>query len=90
MAAATSNPLAEKPRYIFYFRRGSNPHPEFFCFDHDSRDMRVIVERAKKHCEIMGYRFVNVRPFLVDLIAAEIKAMGAEGIEYATQAGREF
>lgn len=58
--------------YILYYRQGQNPHPQFFIFNHPaSENMRAVVDRVKRHCELMNYRFVNVRPFLVDLAEAE-------------------
>ncbi len=80
---ATTTPLIapDKNFYLLYYRQGNNPHPQFFVFNHDSKDMRVVVERVKKHCELLNLRFVNVRPFLVDLAAAEARLLGnsAEG-----------
>jgi hypothetical protein len=57
--------------YILYYRQGNNPHPQFCFFHHTSTDMKVISERAKRHCEVMNYRFVYVRAALVDLDRAE-------------------
>ena len=62
--------------YILFYRQGSNPHPQFFLFYHESADMRKVVERIKKHCELMNLRFVNVRRFVVDLEEVENKAFG--------------
>lgn len=64
--------------YLLYYRQGSNPHPQFFLFYHAQapKDMRPVVERIKKHCEIMNLRFVNVRPFIVDLDEAEARVLG--------------
>ena len=62
--------------YILFYRQGSNPHPQFFLFYHESADMRKVVERIKKHCELMNLRFVNVRKFVVDLEEVENKAFG--------------
>jgi hypothetical protein len=63
--------------YILYYRQGNNPHPQFFMFYHESHDIRKVVDRIKKHCELMNLRFVNVRPFIVDLNEAEAKIVGA-------------
>ena len=64
--------------YILYYRQGSNPHPQFFIFFHKSPPgkIRDVVDRIKKHCELMNLRFVNVRPAIVDLDEAEAKAYG--------------
>jgi hypothetical protein len=72
--------ITDEPKvpYILFYRQGNNPYPQFLMFHHasGSRDMRPVVERAKKHCELMNYRFTNVRPFLVDLDEAESRALG--------------
>jgi len=65
----------KKNLYVLYYRAGNNPHAmqkHFF----QTGDMRQVVDRAKKHCEIMGYRFVRVEPFLFDLSADENKHTG--------------
>ncbi len=62
--------------YILFYRQGNNPHPQFFIFFHPSPEIRKVVDRIKKHCELMNLRFVNVRPFVVDLDEAESKAYG--------------
>jgi hypothetical protein len=63
--------------YILFYRQGNNPNPQFFMFYHHSHEIRKVVERIKKHCELMNLRFVNVRPFIVDLDEAEAKQFGA-------------
>lgn len=79
MAAALTVPTNRIP-YILFYRQGSNPHPQFFMFYHESTEIRKVVERIKKHCELMNLRFVNVRPFVVDLDETEAKSFGsAEG-----------
>ena len=62
--------------YLLYYRQGSNPHPQFFVFFHESDNIRVVVDRVKKHCEMMNLRFNNVRPLIVDLDKAEAKVFG--------------
>jgi hypothetical protein len=62
--------------YILYYRQGNNPYPQFFVFNFPSTQIREVVERAKRHCELMQLRFVNVRPFVVDLDEVETKAFG--------------
>ena len=73
--ASKSNNI--KIPYILFYRQGNNPNPQFFMFYHHSREIRKVVERIKKHCELMNLRFVNVRPFIVDLDEAEAKQFGA-------------
>ena len=63
--------------YILFYRQGNNPNPQFFMFYHHSNEIRKVVERIKKHCELMNLRFVNVRPFVVDLDATEAKFLGS-------------
>ena len=67
--------------YHLFFRQGSNPHPQDTLFYHSSKDMRVVVERAKRFCENMNYRFTQVKPAIVDLDAEERKSRGQEGAE---------
>jgi hypothetical protein len=51
--------------YILYYRfRSSIPFSKVFPFD---GPLVGAAERGKKHCELMGYSFVIVRPFIVDL-----------------------
>jgi len=69
--------LAGKILYILYYRQGANPHPQFLFFYHSSTDMKVIAERAKKHCDFMNFRFVYVRPAVVDL--DKMENLHAEG-----------
>lgn len=66
---ATSTPSqSAKHQYTLFYRHGSNPYPQTLNFLHSSADVRgVIYERCKRHCEVMGYRFVSVRPTIVDL-----------------------
>lgn len=61
----------DETTYVLYYRQGNNPHPQFLFFKHRSTDMKVISERAKRHCDCLNYRFVYVRPAYVDLDKAE-------------------
>lgn len=65
-----------KRLFILYYLQGQNPHPQFFLFSHPSPDIRIVVERIKRHCQLMNMRFVNVRPAIVDLDQAETKQYG--------------
>ena len=60
--------------YLLFYRQGNNPNPQFFCFYHHSDNIRIVVDRIKKHCELMNLRFVNVRRFVIDLDEVETKA----------------
>lgn len=53
-------------RYVLYYREGQNPHPQMAFFDL-SGDFRQVISRVKRHCELMNKRFINVRPFLMNL-----------------------
>ncbi len=64
---APVKPAATAILYMLYFRQGNNPHPQMVFFHHQSKDMKVITERAKRHCEVMNYRFTYVRPAIIDL-----------------------
>lgn len=61
----------EKILYMLFYRSGNNPYPQFTFFFHGSKDMKMISERAKRHCDAMSYRFVYVRPAIIDLDQAE-------------------
>jgi hypothetical protein len=65
-------------RFTLYFRQGRNPHPQFTFFDYPSKDMKLVVERAKRFCEQMSYRFVNVQPSVIDLDKEEAINRGDE------------
>ncbi len=72
----SSEAAAIKTTYILYYRQGNNPYPQFLAFDHVSKNMQTVVDRVKRHCEIMNLRFINVRPFWVNLDEAESRALG--------------
>lgn len=67
-----------KIQYTLYFRVGTNPHPQFTFFLWPSPDMRIVVERAKRFCDGMGYRFVNVQPSMTDLNSVEARRRESE------------
>ncbi len=64
--------------YILFYRQAANPYPLFSVFYHPSHDIRVVVDRVKRHCELMSYRFVSVRPLIVDLDKAEQRLYGTQ------------
>jgi hypothetical protein len=70
---------SDKILYTLWYRQGSNPHPQFIFFPFPSRDIRTIVDRAKRHCEVMNYRFVSVKATIVDLDHAENFLLNKEG-----------
>lgn len=67
-----------KIQYTLYYRVGTNPHPQFTFFLWPSADMRIVVERAKRFCDGMGYRFVNVQPSMTDLNSVEARRRESE------------
>lgn len=64
---STQGAIPPKVLYTLYYRQGSNPHPQFTSFFMSSVDMQQVTQRAKRHCEVMNYRFVYVRPAIIDL-----------------------
>ena len=79
LAAATEESVAIPVQYILYYRKTSSPHPEFISFFMKTTNMRKVMERARRHCEVMNYRFVQVAPFVVDLDKAENFMINKEG-----------
>lgn len=65
-----------KQLYVLHYRQGNNPHPLQKYFLSDIKDFRQLVERAKKHCDTMNLRFVQVKPFLVNLAKEESVLLG--------------
>lgn len=49
---------------LYYMYGSSSPISKLFTFDGNLQDATV---RGRKHCSIMRYKFVRVRPALVDL-----------------------
>lgn len=51
--------------FTLFFRFGNRPPlTKVFLF---SGDLPEAIERAKKHCALMGYRFCGCYPHIVDL-----------------------
>lgn len=69
VAASDDSPIPTQ--YLLYYRKTSSPHPEFISFFMKTTNMRKVMERARRHCEVMNYRFVQVVPFVVDLDKTE-------------------
>lgn len=73
--STTISPENKKFLWVLHYRKGNNPHPmtkQFFC----EGELRSVVERAKKHCETVGERFVRVEPFITDLAQLERQHLG--------------
>ncbi len=51
--------------WILFYRHGVNPSC-YKGFYHDGT-MREAQNRAQKHCNVMGYRYIYIRPFMVDI-----------------------
>jgi hypothetical protein len=51
--------------WILFYRHGVNPHCQK-GFYHNG-DIYAANKRAKEHCDVMGYRFIFVRPLIVDI-----------------------
>lgn len=67
----------KKSLWTLYYRKSNNPHPMTKNFWHEG-SLREVVERAKKHCETLGERFVRLEPFIVDLALAERQHLGVK------------
>lgn len=59
-----------KGLWLIHYRHGMNPGLSKGMYH--VGDVRSAVERAKRHCEMMGYRYVFVRPFVSDLQKEEM------------------
>ena len=65
----------KKSLWVLHYRKGNNPHPMTKNFWHEG-SLREVVERAKKHCETVGERFVRLEPFVTDLALTERQHLG--------------
>lgn len=63
--------------YTLFYRQGRNPHPMTKNFHHTG-SIRDVVERAKKHCEVLGARFVRIEPLFSNLENDERTHMGVK------------
>ena len=54
--------------FVIYYIQGRQVQQKFFNF---SGTLKEAVERAKKHCEVMGLRWLRLDPFISDLDADE-------------------
>ena len=57
-----------KTYILHYHYRASNPLTKIFRF---LGPLTEAIERGRVHCDIMNYRFIKVRPFIVDLTDQE-------------------
>jgi hypothetical protein len=51
--------------YTLFYRHGMNPQCQK-GFVHEG-DIKSAVQRAQRHCEVMNYRYIFVRPFVSDI-----------------------
>ena len=58
-------PVDLRSVYSLYYRHGSNTSC-FKLFEHKG-DLASAAQRGRTHCELMGYVFIYVKPFLSDL-----------------------
>jgi hypothetical protein len=49
---------------LIYHFGATFPNTLNFPFD---GTMTEAMQRAREHCDVMGYRFIKIRPFIVDL-----------------------
>ena len=75
----TKQPEIPKQTYIMYYRHNHAPFA-FKGFAH-AGDLRSAINRANKHCAIMGYRLNFVAPMFEDLDAVEAKQVNRNGGE---------
>lgn len=57
---------AEPETFILYYIKGPDPHikQKHFVF---AGEMKDAIQRGKRHCENMSYRFIRVQPFFSSL-----------------------
>ena len=66
-----------KRTYVgFYHFRAAAPLSMVFEY---AGELKEAIERFKIHCERCNYRFIKVRPFIVDLDEREARINGQEG-----------
>jgi hypothetical protein len=60
--------------YVLHFRHGMQPtcNKGFYCVG----GLRKAIVRAQKHCEIMGYVCIFVRPLIADIDTEEQHRLG--------------
>lgn len=56
---------------LFYIQHTKGVHVQVTQFRTPLKDFRDIVQRARKFCDVVRYRYVNVKPFMIDLDAEE-------------------
>lgn len=70
-----AQPLARGPLadfYVLWFIKNI-PHTEFIVFEAPSLSMPEVIAQGKNYCEIMRYRFLHVRPLVMNLKAEMLR-----------------
>ena len=67
----------KKSMFMLYYRQGQNPHSQFTFF-FASGSFNQIVAAAKNFCETVNYRFVTVKPAIINF-EEEIKKLNRVG-----------
>lgn len=66
--------------YILHYRVGNRaPESKVFLLDGDIAD---AIERTKKHCELMEFKFCGCYPFIVDLDKEEREYFKRNGMTF--------
>lgn len=77
LKSPTSRDESKVILWVLHYRQGQNPSPMQKNFESAGTIAR-IVDRAKRHCDAMGYRFIKVQPFLSNLQTDENQAAGID------------
>jgi hypothetical protein len=74
-------PDSEGSIYILYYKTNiTSTNFKFFIFDGDARS---AADRAKRHCKVLGLRFVGVAPLISDLALEEKEHTSSAGDAFA-------
>lgn len=69
--------VPKKGLFVLYYRSGNNPHPQFVFFE-GGGTLQNVIERARRFCESMSYRFVYCRPAIINLDEEEKRKLALE------------
>jgi len=73
--ADTTKETPKKIVYILHYRQGQNPHPMNSAFEADSSiPLTKLIDRAKRFCTNMNWRFISIKPFIIDMDKMEKEA----------------
>ena len=65
--------------WTLYYHFG-NTIPQTLNFPFEG-SMAEAANRAREHCTVMGYRFIKIRPFIVDLQDREERKLSGKHVE---------